>query len=186
MPRAGDILDMSPIGAIFRITKTAAETQGGSFEMEWELAPRTGGTPVHIHPHATESYEVLEGELDLYVDGRWTTLSAGEKATVDPGVAHTFRNASHMPARVYNTHAPAMKFGEYFEGLHRIVGSGVVNSGRMTPKVVLYMAVLMTSFRDEIRTVTPPDAVMRVFGVVGRLMGYRVPDPPIVATGRTV
>jgi mannose-6-phosphate isomerase-like protein (cupin superfamily) len=175
MPKAGDTLDLSPIGAIFHIRKTAAETQGRSFEMEWELAPQTGGTPVHIHPHASESYDVIEGELDLYVDGRWTTLAAGEKATVDPGVAHTFRNASHAPARVYNTHAPAMKFGEYFEGLHRIVNS-VVRDGRMTPKVILHMAVLMTSFKDEIRSVKPPHAVMRIFAVVGRLMGYRVPS----------
>jgi len=37
--------------------------------MEWDLAPRTGGAPVHIHPHAAETYEVLEGELDVYVAG---------------------------------------------------------------------------------------------------------------------
>ncbi len=59
MLRSGDVLDLTPVGAIFHIRKTAGETQGGSFEMEWELAPHTGGTPVHIHPHATESYEVL-------------------------------------------------------------------------------------------------------------------------------
>jgi mannose-6-phosphate isomerase-like protein (cupin superfamily) len=177
MPEAGDILDLSPIGAIFHIKKTAAETQGRSFEMEWELAPQTGGTPIHIHPHATESYEVIEGELDLYVDGTWRTLSAGEKAAVDPGVAHTFRNASNAPTRVYNTHAPAMKFGEYFEGLHRIVRSGAISAGRITPKAILYMSVLMTSFKDEIRTVNPPHAVTRVFALVGRLMGYRMSDP---------
>ena len=108
MPRAGDVLDLSPIGAIFHVTKTAKETQGGSFEMEWELFPKTGGTPVHIHPHATESYEVLAGELELYVDGTWRRLSAGEAASVDPGIPHTFRNASDAPAHVYNTHAPAM------------------------------------------------------------------------------
>lgn len=174
MPRAGDVLDLTPIGAIFHVKKTEGETQGGSFEMEWELAPRTGGTPVHIHPHATESYEVLEGKLDLYVDGAWKTVSAGEKVSVDPGVAHTFRNASDSPARVYNVHAPAMRFGEYFEALHRVVNSGVVRGGRMTPKAILYLSVLMTSFKDEIRSVSPPHAVMRGFALVGRLLGYRV------------
>lgn len=39
MPQAGDVLDLSPIGAIFYVKKSAAETQGRSFEMEWELAP---------------------------------------------------------------------------------------------------------------------------------------------------
>lgn len=177
MPRAGDVLDLSPIGAVFHITKTAGETRGGSFEMEWELAPHTGGTPVHIHPHATESYEVLEGKLDLYVDGTWRTLSAGERVSLDPGIAHTFRNASDSPTRVYNTHAPAMQFGEYFEALHRVVNSGAVRDGRTTPKGVLAMSVLMTSFKDEVRSVKPPHAVMHGLALVGRLLGFRVSVP---------
>lgn len=174
MLRAGDVLDLGPIGATFHIRKAAAETEGRSFEMEWELAPRTGGTPIHTHPHATESYEVLEGELDVYVDGTWRTLSTGDRVSVDPGVAHTFRNASDAPVRVYNTHAPAMRFGEYFEGLHRVVNSGAISGGRVTPKAILHLSVLMTSFKDEIRSVSPPYAVMRVFAAVGRLLGYRV------------
>jgi quercetin dioxygenase-like cupin family protein len=177
MPQAGDVLDLTPLGARFHIKKTAAETQGGSFEMEWELAPHTGGTPVHIHPHATESYEVLEGELDLYVDGTWRTLSAGERASVDPGVAHTFRNASDSPARVYNTHAPAMRFGEYFETLHRVVHRAKIRDGKVTPKAILYLSILMTSFKDEIRSVNPPHALMRVFALLGRLLGYQVSVP---------
>jgi hypothetical protein len=85
MPRAGDVLDLSPIGAIFRIKKTSTETQGRSFEMEWELFPNAGGTPVHIHPHATESYEVLAGELDLYVDGTHVDAAAARRKAVARG-----------------------------------------------------------------------------------------------------
>ena len=174
MLRAGDVLDLSPIGAVFRITKTAAETHGRSFEMEWELAPETGGTPLHIHPHALESYQVLQGELDVYIDGTWKTLTPGEKVVVDLGVPHTFRNASQTTARVHNTHEPAMRFDEYFEGLQRIVNSGAVAEGKVTPKAILHLSVLMTSFRDEIRSVRPPYAVTRIFAVFGRLLGYRV------------
>ncbi len=188
MPRSGDVLDLSPIGAIFRVRKTAEETQGGSFEMEWELFPRSGGTPVHIHPHAIESYEVLEGELDLYVDGTWRRLSAGEAASVGPGVPHTFRNPSDRQVRVYNTHAPAMRYGEYFEGLHRVVSSGAVSHGRMTLKAVLYLSMLMTSYEDEIRSVKPPHAVMRILASVATWLGYCVPrpgDPMVPGRGRT-
>lgn len=174
MPRTGDVLDLTPIGAVFHIKQTARETQGRSFEMEWELAPHTGGTPVHVHPHAAESYEVLEGELDLYVDGAWRTLSAGEKASVDPGVAHTFRNASDSRTRVYNAHSPAMRFGEYFDALDRVVNSGSIRDGRPTPRAILQMSVLMTSFKDEIRSVNPPHAVMSVLALLGKALGYRV------------
>lgn len=173
MPQPGDVLDLGPIGAIFHIRKTAAETQGSSFEMEWELDPRTGGTPVHIHPSATETYEVLEGQLNLYLDGAWRTLYAGEKASVEPGTAHTFRNSSDAPTRVYNTHAPAMRFGEYFEALYRVANSGTIKDGRLTPKAILYLSILLTSFEDEIRSIKPPHAVMKVLALAGRSLGYR-------------
>lgn len=174
MVRAGDVLDLGPLGTTFHIKKTAVETDGRSFEMEWEIGPRTGGTPIHIHPHASESYEVLQGELDVYVDGAWRTLSAGERIVVNPSVPHTFRNASDASARVYNIHAPAMRFGEYFEGLHRFANSGAISSQRITPRAILYLSVLMTSFKEEIRSVSPPFGVMKVFALLAKLLGYRV------------
>jgi quercetin dioxygenase-like cupin family protein len=183
MPQAGDVFDLSPIGAVFHVRRTAEETEGRSFEMEWELFPGSGGTPVHVHPHATESYEVLTGELDIYVDGVWKRLVAGDAISVNPGVPHTFRNATDAAVRVYNVHAPAMRYGEYFEGLHRVVSSGAVTSGRTTLKAVLYLSMLMTSFEDEIRSVKPPHAVMSILAFVARLRGYRL-RPSNEAAGR--
>lgn len=174
MLKVGDVLDLGPLGTKFLIKKTAAETNGQSFEMEWELSPQTGGTPVHIHPYAIETYEVLHGKFDVYVKGNWQTLSAGDKVTVEKGVPHTFRNASDQTTQVYNTHQPAMKFDQYFEGLYKLANSGVIKSDQMTFKAILYLSVLMTSFKDEIRSVKPPSAVMQVFGLIGRLLGFRV------------
>jgi mannose-6-phosphate isomerase-like protein (cupin superfamily) len=174
MLKAGDILHLGPLGMTFHIQRTAAETDGRALEMEWELAPGTGGTPVHIHPQAAETYEVLEGALDVFVDGTWQTLTAGQSVRVEPGVPHTFRSASDEPTRVYNAHEPAMKYGEYFEGLHKVANSGAISSARMTPKAILYLAVLMTSYEDEIRSVQPPHPVIRVLGAVGRLLGFRI------------
>jgi quercetin dioxygenase-like cupin family protein len=175
VPKAGDVLDHGPIGATFHVRKTAEDTNGRSLEMEWVLSPRSGGTPIHIHPSATESYEVLEGELELYVDGKWKRLSVGENASVGPGVPHTFRYPRDTRARIYNTHAPAMRFGEYFESIHRVVTSGAVRPNRMTPKAVLYLSMLMISFDDEIRSVRPPQLVMKFLASVARLLGYRIP-----------
>ncbi|CAN5675033.1 hypothetical protein BH23GEM7_BH23GEM7_19350 [soil metagenome] len=174
MLKAGDVLTLDPLGMTLHIKGTAAETKGQSLEMEWELAPRTGGTPVHIHPHAAETYEVLAGEFDVYVAGAWRTLTAGERVRVEAGVPHTFRNASDERTRIYNAHEPAMRYGEYFEGLNKVANSGVIASARMTPRAILYLAVLMTSYEEEIRSVKPPHAVMRVLGAVGRLLGFRV------------
>jgi mannose-6-phosphate isomerase-like protein (cupin superfamily) len=174
MLKSGDVLDLGPLDTVFHIKKTAAETNGRSLEMEWELGPHTGGTPVHIHPEAIETYEVLQGQLDVYVAGDWRTLRVGESISVDKAVPHTFRNASDETTRVYNTHQPAMQFDRYFARLHKLVNSGVVKSDKMTLKALLHLSILMTSYPGEIRSVQPPYAVMRVFASVGRLLGYQV------------
>lgn len=175
MAAPGDNLNLSPIGATFHIIKTARETNGQALVMEWSLAPKSSGTPVHIHPAATESYEVLEGALDLYVDGKWRTLTTGEQASVPPRVPHTFRNSTNNQTRVYNTHAPAMRFGDYFEAIHRIVDSDLVEQNHMTTKAKLYLSLVMMKFQDEIRSVRPPHAVIAIGSLAARLLGYKLP-----------
>jgi mannose-6-phosphate isomerase-like protein (cupin superfamily) len=49
---------------------------------------------------AEESYEILEGALEVCVDGEGRTVRAGEKATVPADVPHTLRNASAEPVRI--------------------------------------------------------------------------------------
>jgi hypothetical protein len=140
--------------------------------MEWELSPYASGTPVHVHPSATESYDVIEGQLEVMIDGTWRILSVGESASVPPGVAHTFRNPIGAVSRVRNVHAPAMRFGEYFGTIHRIVESGSVAHDRMTPKAMLYLAVVMLWFKSEIVSVSPPHLVVALSAKVAKLLGY--------------
>ena len=174
MLKVGDVLDLGIPGQKFIIKKTTVETSGQSLEMEWELEPQTSGPPIHLHPHATESYEVLQGKFDVYVNGGWMTLSVGEKVTIEKGVLHTYRNASHETTRLYNTHQPALKFDKYFEGLDTLTKRGVFKSNQMTFKAILYLSVLMTKHKDETRLASPPYAITQVFGFIGRLLGYKV------------
>jgi mannose-6-phosphate isomerase-like protein (cupin superfamily) len=177
MLKVGDVLDLGPLGLKFYIKKTAAETNGQSFEMDMELDRQRDAGIIHIHPHAFESYEVLQGKFDVYVDGNWKTFSVGEKVVVEKGVAHTFRNSSNETTRVYNTHQPAMRYDQFFEGMYKLANSGISNSRQRSPrtiKVILYLSVLYTSYKDEIQSVRPPYALMQVFGFVGRLLGYKL------------
>ena len=167
-------LDLGPLGATFIVRKTAVETDGRSFEMEMQLLPHSGGTPLHIHPHAVEEYQVLEGTFEVNVAGVWKTAAVGERVVVDKGVPHTFRNAGDQSVRVYNVHRPAMKFEEYFERLYVLANSGVIKSQKMTLKALLHLSMLMTSYPDEIRSVQPPQAIVRGLAAIGRMLGYRI------------
>lgn len=170
MLKVGDVLDMSPLQMKMTVKKFTAET----LDVEIELEPRSGGTPIHIHPHALETYEVLEGRFDAYVDGVWKIYQVGEMVKVPKGVPHTFRNSSDAKTRVYNTHQPALKMAQYFEGLYKIAHSGVIKNGEMTFKALLYLSLLMVSFKDEIIPINPPAPVANVLGFLGKLAGYRI------------
>jgi mannose-6-phosphate isomerase-like protein (cupin superfamily) len=177
MLKVGDVLDLGPLGMKFYIKKTAAETNGQSFEMDIELVPHRDAGIIHIHPHAIESYEVLEGKFDVYINGDWKTLSVGEKAVVEKGVPHTFRNTGNETTRVYNTHQPALKIDQFFEAMSKLANTGVSKSTQRRPrtfKEILYVSVVYSSYPDEIQSVRPPYALMQVLGFVGRLLGYKV------------
>ena len=47
-------------------------------------------------------------------------------------------------------------------------------SNKMTLKAILYLSILYTSYKDEIQSVRPPNAIMQVFGFIGRSLGYKV------------
>jgi len=170
MLKVGDVLDMGPL----QMKLTVKKFTDATLDVELELGPRSGGTPIHIHPHALETYEVLEGRFDAYVDGIWKTFQVGEKVEVPKGVPHTFRNFSDAQTRVYNTHQPALKMARYFEGLHKIAHSGVTKNGEMTFKAILYLSLLMASFKDEVISINPPAPVANALGLLGKLAGYRI------------
>jgi len=170
----GDNLDLSRIGMKFRIRRTAADTDGRSFEMEMDLLPGSGGTPLHVHPSAEESYEVLQGTFDVNVGDAWKTAAPGDRIVVPPGTPHTFRNSSAETVSVYNAHRPAMKFEDYFRRLHRLANSEAISSQRLTPKAMLHLSMLMSMYPEEIQSVNPPGVVVRALAAIGRLLGYRV------------
>src|SRR4051812_2241534 len=86
------ILDFGASGMWWEITRSTADTSGEYFEAINVINANFDGPPLHIHPTAHESYAVVEGTLDVCINGTWRTLSRGESSTVPPGTSHTLRN----------------------------------------------------------------------------------------------
>ena len=53
----------------------------------------------HFHPYSEEFLHVIEGELELALDGQPVALSAGDSLLVPIGVRHRLVNAGTQPAR---------------------------------------------------------------------------------------
>jgi quercetin dioxygenase-like cupin family protein len=60
---------------------------------EIEVTPE-GGVPIHQHADHQESIDVLEGEIEIEMDGVVRRYGAGEQIVIEPGTTHRWRNAS--------------------------------------------------------------------------------------------
>jgi quercetin dioxygenase-like cupin family protein len=107
--RAGDDTDTikdENTGETITFLETAASTGGDRVVMRLDLAP---GTVVGLHAHPiAETFERLEGEVQLEVDGRRVDLGTGP-ATVPGGHLHGLRNASSRPASLRVTGTPGVE-----------------------------------------------------------------------------
>ena len=163
-------LDFHPgMGMRWEITRSTEDTAGELFEATNWLDPGMPGPPVHVHPSAEESFEVIEGVLDVFIDGEWSSVGAGETATVPAGVPHTLRNASDEPVTTVTRIRPAERFEAMFRDMHRLIHEGKIK--RLPPKEprsAIYAAMLFGKYPDEIRTTKPPNGVFKALALVGR------------------
>jgi mannose-6-phosphate isomerase-like protein (cupin superfamily) len=168
-------LDFGRAGMWWQITRTTADTAGEYFEALNVINPNFDGPPLHVHPHAEESYAVTQGVLDVCVAGTWLKLGAGESVTVPPGTPHTLRNTSGGEVRLVNVHRPAMEFERFFRRLHALCAAGQVTLPPRGLGATIRLSMLFTAHKNEIVSIKPPAAAMRLLARIGRLLGYRLP-----------
>ena len=169
-------LDFRPgMDTHWEILKTGAESGGEYLEASNWIGPAMGGPPLHVHPHADDVFELLDGELEVCVDGEWSTIRAGETAVAPAGVPHTFRNSSGEPVLINNIHRPPQRFEEFFRDMHSLIKQGKVKAlPPKDPRSAVYAAMLFAAYPDEIRVVRPPNAVFSVLARVGKLLGFKL------------
>jgi quercetin dioxygenase-like cupin family protein len=76
--------------------------------------------PVHVHPAQDEFILVLEGELELKLDGVWSKAKEGDLVRMPQGVPHGYFNKSDAPARALFWVSPAGKLEALFDALHNL------------------------------------------------------------------
>ena len=175
-PGADRRLDFHPgMEMRWEITRSTADTTGELFEATNWIGPEMPGPPLHVHPNADESYDVIQGALDICVDGEWRTLRAGESATAPAGVAHTLRNATKEPVRLVNIHRPALRFESFFREMQGLIERGKIKHlPPKEPRSAIYVAMLFGKYADEIRVVKPPNGVFKALAAVGRALGFKL------------
>jgi quercetin dioxygenase-like cupin family protein len=76
-------------GGVHTWIATDSDT-GGTFLLFEDDLDQGKVTPLHQHPHAEETFYMLEGEILLSLDGQQIPLGAGGRAIIPRGVPHAF------------------------------------------------------------------------------------------------
>lgn len=91
----------------------------GRYEMFEVQGPLGSGSPPHHHPWS-EAYFVIEGELDVLVEGRSFKVPAGSFAIAPADSAHTYRVAS--PEARFIVITSDQRASGFFEAMDREIG----------------------------------------------------------------
>ncbi|MBI5106056.1 MAG: cupin domain-containing protein [Solirubrobacterales bacterium] len=83
----------------------AEDTEGRCAVLHHEL-PAGTESPAHVQPGDDEAVVVLEGEVELWLDGERRALGAGEATLVPRGTQHALRVAGGEPARLITVSTP--------------------------------------------------------------------------------
>lgn len=168
----GTVLDLRPVfGLEATVTTPSAATNGDYVEMDVVLESK-GHTTLHYHPEQEETFEVLDGTLELFRDGAWHQVPAGESVTVPRGATHAFRNATETPVRFLNAHRPALTFQSFLETLDRLIRAGKVK-GLKGLRSGIYVSMASVEQASSVQ-VKPPDKFIRGLAFIGRRLGFRL------------
>lgn len=122
-------------------------------EVLLELDAMHHGPPPHVHPSAEESFEVVDGAVELLTGRRWRSLGAGEQLTVPRGARHTYRGVAGQTSRTLVRVSPGEPMRAFLTDLY-----GLAEQGRVDAEGSPRLRDAARLFRDH------PDA-MAVAGV---------------------
>lgn len=86
------------LGTTYR-TILAKEASGGAMSIVDSVSPPKSGPPRHVHDAEDETFVVLSGEVEFWLEGETFSRGPGETAFIPRGAEHTFRVTSDHASR---------------------------------------------------------------------------------------
>jgi quercetin dioxygenase-like cupin family protein len=85
--------------------------EGAEYEvLEFDCEPGFGPVDPHVHDEHTDSFFVLEGEVEFTIGDETVRAGPGTFVAARPGVRHGFSIPGPGRARFLNVHAPGAGF----------------------------------------------------------------------------
>ncbi len=91
-----DVLEW--LGVRYKTILPASET-GGGLSIVDSLSPAGSGPPRHVHEREDETFVVVSGACEFWLEGNTFTRGPGESTFIPRGREHTFRVVGSQPGR---------------------------------------------------------------------------------------
>jgi mannose-6-phosphate isomerase-like protein (cupin superfamily) len=124
--RAGESIRNNQTGETLIMLVNEEENGGARQLYEVHLPPRRPSPPLHYHLAFAETFQVVEGALDMYLgrERNHVVVHPEEKLTAEIGQLHTFANERDTPAVITIETKPAGGVVRAFQ-----LAYGVANDG---------------------------------------------------------
>ena len=109
----GDGRRFNLLGQTITVKLSSGET-GGAYYLFENAVPPGARIPVHVHSLEDEILEVLEGELEVFLDGKVFNAPAGTIGFFPRHIAHGFSNLGSTPAMGRFLVTPGANFEKFF------------------------------------------------------------------------
>ncbi|MQB45876.1 cupin domain-containing protein [Rhizobium sp. ICMP 5592] len=91
---------------------------------EHRMKPGAPGAAPHIHRHQLEAFYVLEGTVEIFINGEHVAAPAGTYIQVPEDVPHGFHNPFDKEAVMLIFFSPGQNREEYFRRLGALYANG--------------------------------------------------------------
>ncbi len=175
MAYKGKVINNTKTGQQITFIQTSDDTGGELLEMESLFQPHSTEPVPHFHPFQEEYFAILEGEINVRLNGQLKILKQGDQLYLKKGQVHSMWNHSSQKARVNWKVIPASDTEYFFEN-----GIGIANHKKTNEQGMpglLQLALLAKRFSHVYRIAKPPFVIQKIiFSIltpISYLAGYR-------------
>ncbi len=127
-PGGGQDYDWS---ADHTFVKVAAKDTGGQYTLMEDNLKSNFALGLHLHRYHAETFYILEGDIDFYIDGDWMTATAGACIHIPPGTPHACTLATETTtARMLMIYQPS-GFDQYLAELATLTEADFQDQAKM-------------------------------------------------------
>ncbi|HNT21778.1 MAG TPA: cupin domain-containing protein [Saprospiraceae bacterium] len=161
-------ITLKSTGETITFVKTGKDTEGAFTEVICSIPAGQEGPPPHIHPLQDETFEVIEGKLELSAKGKKMVIEEGQSFIVTAKTAHTFSNPLDRETKFRAIYKPALDIDyllmQGFDSLN-----SQANPNKPSFQMMVDFDYILKQIHGQYKFAGAPGFIFTIFAAIGRL-----------------